>query len=268
MKKDTLLLLLLPLLLLCSCKKAGLTTYDRAANVYFDLSDADRDSIVYTFAYDMTKAQDTIFIPVKVMGYRDQQARHFEAFVEKDSSTARAEQHYDALKSQYTLESNAGRALMPIIVHNISELENQSVSLLVKLKASDDFGVENPALIRARIIISAQLEQPAWWTMWLDNYSRVKHQLFLIVTEQRSLSMVGLDAPKNLYFANLLLMMLNDPFKWVKDHPEKKYVLNSKDNGQTYQFYHLDNPSRSILLRKNSASGKYYFIDELGKEVR
>jgi len=261
MKKDTLLLLLLPLLLLCSCKKAGLTTYDRAANVYFDLSDADRDSIVYTFAYDMTKAQDTVFIPVKVMGYRDQQARHFEAFVEKDSSTARAELHYDALKSEYTLESNAGQAL-------ISELENQSVSLLVKLKASDDFGVENPALIRARIIISAQLEQPAWWTMWLDNYSRVKHQLFLIVTEQRSLSMVGLDAPKNLYFANLLLMMLNDPFKWVKDHPEKKYVLNSKDNGQTYQFYHLDNPSRSILLRKNSASGKYYFIDESGKEVR
>jgi hypothetical protein len=268
MKKDTLLLLLLPLVLLCSCKKAGLTTYDRAANVYFDLSDADRDSIVYTFAYDMTKAQDTVFIPVKVMGYRDQQARHFEAFVEKDSSTARAELHYDGLKSEYTLERNAGQALMPIIVHNISELENQSVSLLVKLKASDDFGVENPALIRARIIISAQLEQPAWWTMWLDNYSRVKHQLFLIVTEQRSLSMVGLDAPKNLYFANLLLMMLNDPFKWVKDHPEKKYVLNSKDNGQTYQFYHLENPSRSILLRKNSASGKYYFIDESGKEVR
>ncbi|MNV59318.1 hypothetical protein D3C71_1517330 [compost metagenome] len=153
-------------------------------------------------------------------------------------------------------------------MHNISALESQSVSLLVKLKASDDFGVENPTLIRARIIISAQLEQPAWWTMWLDNYSRVKHQLFLIVTEQRSLSTVGLDAPKNLYFANLLLMMLNDPFKWVKDHPEKNYVLSSNDNGQTYQFYHVDNPNRSILLRKNSASGKYYFIDESGKEVR
>ncbi|UQA73923.1 DUF4843 domain-containing protein [Sphingobacterium siyangense] len=270
MKKDTLLLLLLllPLLMLCSCKKAVLATYDRSANVYFDLSDADRDSIVYTFAYDMTKAQDTIFVPVKIMGYRDQHTRHFETFVEKDSSTARADLHYDPLKSEYPLESNAGRAFMPIVVHNISALESQSVSLLVKLKASDDFGVENPTLIRARIIISAQLEQPAWWTMWLDNYSRVKHQLFLIVTEQRSLSTVGLDAPKNLYFANLLLMMLNDPFKWVKDHPEKNYVLSSNDNGQTYQFYHVDNPNRSILLKKNSASGKYYFIDESGKEVR
>lgn len=268
MKKNILLLLLLPLLLLWSCKKAVLTTYDRSANVYFDLSDTDRDSIVYTFAYDMTKAQDTIFVPVKVMGYRDQQARQYEVFVEKDSSTARADLHYEQLKPAYTIESDAGRARLPIIVHNISELENQSVSLLIKLKASDDFGVENPALIRARIIISARLEQPAWWTMWLDNYSRVKHQLFLIVTEQRSLSTVGLDAPKNLYFVNLLLMMLNDPFKWVKDHPEKNYVLSSKDDGQTYQFYHVDNPNRSILLRKNSASGKYYFIDESGKEVR
>lgn len=160
MKKNILLLLLLPLLLLWSCKKAVLTTYDRSANVYFDLSDTDRDSIVYTFAYDMTKAQDTVFVPVKVMGYRDQQARQYEAFVEKDSSTARADLHYEQLKPAYTIESDAGRAQLPIIVHNISELENQSVSLLIKLKASDDFGVENPALIRARIIISARLEQP------------------------------------------------------------------------------------------------------------
>ncbi|MEZ0451642.1 DUF4843 domain-containing protein [Sphingobacterium thalpophilum] len=268
MKKNTFIGLILPLLLLCACKKASLTTYDRNANIYFDLTGAERDSMVYTFAYDMTKAVDTILIPVKVMGYRGQLLRHYSAFVEKDSSTARSNVHYDELKPEYPIEAEAGHAFLPLIVHNISELEKQSVSLIVKLRASDDFGVENPQLVRARIIISAQLEQPAWWTMWLDNYSRVKHQLFLIVTEQRSLSMVGLDAPKNLYFANLLLMMLNDPFKWVKDHPEKNYVLRSSDNGQTYLFYHVDNPNRTILLRKNTASGKYYFIDENGKEVR
>lgn len=268
MIKYTLILLFLSLFMLCSCKKANLTTYDRQANIYFDLNAVDRDSIVYTFAYDMAKALDTILIPVKVMGYRDQHLRHYKAYVQNDSSTARASAHYDPLQPEYALAADSGRTFLPIIVHNVNDLEERPVSLLVKLQASDDFGIENTALIRARIVLSAQLEQPVWWSIWLDNYSRVKHQLFLLVTEQRSLSMVGLDAPKNLYFANLLLMMLNDPFKWVKDHPEKNYQLSSSDNGQTYLFSPIENPNRSIVLRKNSGSGKYYFIDETGKEVR
>src|SRR5690606_9561378 len=107
-----------------------------------------------------------------------------------------------------------------------------------------------------------------WWSMWLGAYSRVKHQLFLIVTEQRSLTMDGLDAPKNLYFANLLTLMLNDPFQWVADHPEKGYVLSETGNGDTYAFYHEENPNRIIVLKRNAGSGRYFFIDEEGKEVR
>jgi len=268
MKYATYVIMSLGMCLFFSCKKESLMRYERQANIYFDLTAADRDSIVYTFAYDMTKAVDTVFLPVKLMGYRDEKSRSFQAYIEKDSSTAQAEIHYDKLKPDYPLMEGAGQTFLPIIIHNVKDLETRAVSLIIKLQESPDFGIENKDLIRARIILSAQLEQPQWWSMWLDNYSRVKHQLFLLVTEQRTLSMQGLDAPKNLYFANLLLMMLNDPFKWIKDHPEKDYKLESIDGGQTYLFYHVDNPNRTILLRKNTGSGKYFFIDETGKEVR
>ncbi|WP_437920312.1 DUF4843 domain-containing protein [Sphingobacterium sp. LRF_L2] len=252
----------------CGCEKASLVTYDQDANIYFDLSQSNRDSIVYTFAYDMTKALDTLLIPVRIMGNRVAKMRDFEAYVERDSSTAVADLHYKTLSSAYSLEASQGRGSLPLIIYNVPDLEEKSVSLILKLKESVDFGIDNPRLIRARIVLSARLEKPNWWDMWLTNYSRVKHQLFMIVTEQTSLSMIGLEAPKNLYFANLLTMMLNDPFKWVANNPQKGYVLTTDDNGATYAFYHKENPARTMVLKKNEGAGRYYFIDELGKEVR
>ena len=257
------------LFLLVSCEKAGLVTYDHAANIYFDLEESDRDSIVYTFAYDMTKAQDTVFVPVRLSGVRESRERQYEVAVDPDSSSAVSGTHYAPLQPHYTLPPGSGSTLLPLVIYNTADLEETAVSLVLRLRASGDFGIENPDLIRARVVISAQLEQPVWWSMWLGAYSRTKHQLFLLVTEQTELTMDGLDAPKNLYFAQLLTMMLNNPFGWVEDHPEKGYVLKpvAAGNDAQYHFYHENNPGRTILLRRN-ASGIYYFIDENGEEVR
>src|SRR5690606_40774413 len=233
MRKNIYILLALVFFLFFSCQKTELKTYDTAANVYFDLTPEARDSIVYTFAYEMTRASDTLYIPVRLMGNREGNQRHFQVYVEKDSSTARSNEHYQALSVAYRLEADKGTGYVPLIIHNTKDLEEKSVSLILKLKASPDFGINDPRLIRTYIILSARLEKPNWWGNWpLGEYSRVRHQLFFIATKQRQLSTEGLDAPKNLYFANLLTIMLNDPFKWVADHPEKGYVLESKDNGQ------------------------------------
>jgi hypothetical protein len=256
---------------LFGCKEAELKLYERDANIYFNLSQNDRDSIVYTFAYDMTKAVDTVYIPVRLIGYRDQQARSYMVYVEQDSSTAVRDVHYKTLESNYPLAANSGGAWFPLIVYNVADLEERSVSVILKLQATDDFGIENPNIIRARVVLSARLEKPSWWDYWLDNYSRVKHQLFTLVTEQRSLTNVNDDpfgVPKNTYIVSVLTMMLNDPFRWVDNNPEKGYVLTTEDDGATYSFYHKDNPNRAMLLKYNAGSGKYFFIDENGREVR
>jgi len=262
-------------ILLGSCEQTDLFTYDHPANIYFDLdTDADsdasrRDSLVYTFAYDMTKARDTVFLPVRISGIRESRDRQYQVAVEQDSSSAVPGTHYEALQSTYTLSADSGTASLPVVIYNTADLEERAVSLILKLQPSADFGIENPDLVRAKVVISARLEQPAWWSMWLGAYSRTKHQLFLLVTEQIELSMDGLDAPKNLYFAQMLTMMLNNPFGWVQDHPEKGYVLEPVDPESTdrYHFYHENNPARTIVLRQN-ASGMYYFIDENDEEVR
>jgi len=251
------------------CKRADLHTYNHSANIYFDLTDSQRDSIIYTFAYDLSKASDTVYIPVRLSGIREIYDRRYMAYVEQDSSTAVAGVHYEALQETYILPANFGRTYLPLIIYNTPDLESSTVSVILKLRASDDLGIENPQLIRAKIVFSAQLEEPVWWRMWLGNYSRTKHQLFILVTGQTELTMDGLDAPRNLYFVSMLTMMLNDPFAWVASNPDRGYVLQPIEEGDTtaYYFYHHDNPSRTLLLRRN-ASGMYYFIDENGEEVR
>ncbi len=256
------------LLILGSCQKAEQLTYSSDANIYFDLTDDEKDSIVYTFAYNLTKSVDTIYVPVSISGIRESKDRFFKVEVDKSKSTAVSDRHYKALEAQYPMLADSGKTLVPIIVYNVEELSEKSVSISLKLTETSDFGIENPDIISAKVVVSARLEQPIWWAMWLGSYSRTKHQLFLITTGQTTLTTNGLDAPKNLYFVDLLNIMLRNPFQWVEKNAAKGYVLESKDNGASYQFYHQDNPNRPLLLKKNAGSGQYFFIDELGLEVR
>lgn len=265
------ILIVVALLSLASCKKAEEMHFDHSANVYFDIYNGDKDSIVRTFAYTPTLAQDTVWLPVRLSGIRIPTARTFTARIEKDSSTAVSGLHYEPLQDFYTIDENNGIGYIPFVIYNKDKiLEEKSVSVIIKLIASDDFGIEIPNLLRAKVVFSAKLEKPGWWDFWpLNPYSRVKHELFILVTGQTSLTTDGLDAPKNLYFVGLLTTMLNNPFKWVEKNAAKGYVLEEVVPGSTdsYYFYNTLNPAKKTLLKKNSQSGKYYFIDENGKEV-
>lgn len=265
------IIILFAILCLTSCKRANEMLFDHAASVYFDTRDGDRDSILRTFAYTPTRAQDTVWIPVRLLGIRTDQARTFTARIETDSSTAIPELHYEALKPSYTIGANRGGADIPLIIYNKDkELENRSVSVMIKLTATTDLGIENPYLIKAKVVFSAKLEKPDWWDTWpLPPYSRTKHELFFLVTGQTSMTKEGLDAPKNLYYVGLLNTMLSNPFNWVTKNPLKKYVIEEVTAGNTdlYYFYNTGNPAKKTLLRKNVQNGKYYFIDENGNEV-
>ncbi|WP_083505441.1 DUF4843 domain-containing protein [Pedobacter ginsenosidimutans] len=264
-------ILIFAIICLVSCKKAEEMRFDHSANVYFDIYNGDKDSIVRTFAYNPTLAQDTVWLPVRLSGIRTDVERKFSARVDADSSTATPGVHYEALKTQYSILPNKGLGYIPVVIYNKDkELENRSVSILIKLTGTSDLGIENPYLIRAKVVFSSKLEKPNWWDTWpLPPYSRTKHELFILVTGQTSLTTDGLDAPKNLYYIGLLTTMLNNPFNWVTKNEAKGYVIEEVTAGNTnsYYFYNKKNPAKKTLLRKNMQNGKYYFIDENGNEV-
>lgn len=257
------------LMLMVSCQKAKELTYNSPDNIYFDFSASpkDRDSIIYTFAYEPSKARDTIFLPVRISGIRTSGAREFKLLV-AEGSTALPGTHYEPLKEGYTIAADSGTYALPVILLNSDPmLSEKSVTLNLTLVETADFGLQITGLTTCKIVFSSKLEKPDWWNMWLgDYYSQVKHELFLIATGISEMTTSGLDAPMNLYYTGLLASMLNDPFGWVADHPDAGYVLELRSDSN-YDFYNVNNPGKKIELRKNSDSGKYFFIDENGREV-
>jgi hypothetical protein len=254
---------------LAACNKADLTTYQTNDNIYFDLDPAgNRDSILYTFAYYPDRLQDTVFVPVRISGIRVDQNRSYKVKVIDSATTAIANQHYEPFKDSYVLPAGAGSAALPVVLfNNDPELVNRSFAITIELVPTEDFGADLKQIITARIVFSNKLEKPKWWEMWLGAYySQVKHQLFRLAATTEDLSMNGLDAPKNLYYINNLQALLDNAAVWVSNNPDKGYVLEARPDGN-FDFYYSGTPEKKLLYRKNTSSGKFYFIDENGNEV-
>ncbi|WP_276481791.1 DUF4843 domain-containing protein [Paraflavitalea pollutisoli] len=254
-------------LALIACKKTPDFTYQAAKqNVYFDLNP--KDSVVFTFAYEPTLAKDTIYLPVKLNGLRSNGARQFGITVVDSNTTAKAGLHYEAFKNWYDLPADTGLFRLPVILLNTDPLlERESVKLTLQLRPGNGIDTAMNKLIKVKILLSNKLEKPSWWGTWpLGAYSQTKHQLFMIATGVTSMTTEGLDAPRNLYLTGRLTVMLADPLAWVKNNPEKGYVATQKADGN-YDFYHPSNPAKTILVRKNNTTGRFYFVDEAGLDI-
>jgi hypothetical protein len=265
----TVTILMAAVVLMTACRKADKVTYHSSDNIYFDLDPYnERDSIIYTFAYHPERPQDTVWVPVRISGNRINADRVYAAKVIDSGTTAIASKHYEPLKDQYKMPADSGFQFMPVILYNSdTQMVKRSFSLTIQLVSSGDFNTDFSTIITARIVFSNKLEKPVWWDMWLGGYySQVKHRLFRLAATTNDLSMNTLDAPQNTYYVDKLKSLLNSPFTWVTNNPDKGYVLTVRPDGN-YDFYNPAAPDNKILLKKDASNGKYYFIDENGSEV-
>jgi len=258
------------LLLAIACKHEDVQLYNSPANVYFDFSDGQRDSLLYSFALEPSRLSDTIQLPVKLSGIQLPQDRQFIIKVDAnlDSTTAKANLHYKPLDSVYTLPANTGSIKVPLVIYNKdTALQSKSVQIRFKLYPTADLDTSLNTLIKGRVVFSSKLEQPSWWNMWMGGYfSQVKFQLFIIVTGQTSMTTNSLDAPRNLYYVSQLTTFLANPTTWIAKNSAKGYVLDKQDD-QTYYFYSKDNPQKKILYKYDAQGNRFFFIDENGLHV-
>lgn len=265
--KQGIFFILIILLAGAACKKTPDFLFKAPLqNVYFDNNP--EDSVVYTFAYKPDLGRDTVFLPVKLAGLRAGDQRQFGVIVVDSNTTARAGTHYEPFREWYTLPADSGIFRLPVIFFNTDPLlQTQSVKLTLKLKPGTGLDTAINTRIKTKLILSAKLEQPDWWNTWpLGSYSRTKHELFIIATGVTFMTKDGLDAPRNLFLVGRLNVMIADPFAWVKNNPDKGYVLTQRTDGN-YDFYATTNPARTILVRKDASSGRFYFVDENGLDI-
>lgn len=280
--KRNIFYVLVAVAVLFGCKKDQLLTYGSRDNIYLNYKDKDKKQdtsiLTYSFAYNPTLAQDTIWVPVIISGQRSKNERKFAITVVDTATTAKAGLHYEALKPSYTMPADSGTIKVPVIIKNSDpELANKSVMLTIMVSGGQDFDSSLPAMLRKRsILYSARLEQPAWWIYWMGNlgtYSRIKHQLFLISSGTIDLVDMSkpnayLQIPRTLYYIDNVRTFVNDPFAWVARYPEKGYVLTKRANGsKDYDFYNSSSPDKKFYLKYYDQAGRYFFVDENGQQV-
>lgn len=265
--KQALALSIISLLALAACKKSADFLYrGEKQSVYFDLNA--NDSVVYTFAYEPDLPKDTLYLPVRLAGLRADTVRQFSVRVIDTGTTAKPGQHYEPFKSSYTFGADTGMFYLPVILYNTDPaLLQRSVRLTLQLLPGAGLDTAVNKLIKAKVVLSNKLEKPSWWDSWpLGAYTQTRHQLFMIATGVTTMTTDGLDAPRNLYLAGRLNVMIADPFRWVSDNPDKGYVLTQRPDGH-YDFYSTANPAQTILVRKNTSTGRWHFVDENGLDL-
>ena len=281
MKRNTFYVLVV-IAVLFGCKKDQLLTYGSRDNIYLNYKDKDGNQdtsvLTYSFAYNPTLAQDTIWVPVIISGQRSKTERKFAVTVVDMATSAKAGLHYEALKPSYTMPADSGTVKVPVIIKNSDpELANKSVMLTILVSGGQDFNSSLPEALRERSIrYSSRLEQPAWWIYWMGNlgtYSRIKHQLFLISSGTTDLVDMSkpnafLQIPRSLYYIDNVRTFINDPFAWIARYPDKGYVLTKRaDSSKDYDFYNSSSPGKKFYLKYYAQTDKYFFVDENGQQV-
>jgi hypothetical protein len=260
-----------------ACKKEETPLFNSTENVYFDFmpdDDEDKtDSILYSFAYFPDKGEDTVFIPVRISGFRMPVDRKFILTTVDSSTTAVASKHYKPLEKEYTMPADSGICMVPLILINKDTvLKSTTLTIGLTLKATTDLGVTFTLQNKGIVKFSNRLEKPVWWEPWageLGTYSRVKHELFIRVGGTTELGTNFQDfnvIPKALYHIRRFRSFLLDPFKWVEVNAGEGYVVTMEADG-FYYFYSITNPDNKYKLVKNPEDGRYYFTDEKGERV-
>ena len=138
------LLKYIPLLLvIISCKKEKLLTYDTKASIYFNYVQnvtVRLDTVNVAFAYSATKVQDsTILIPIQIAGVPAGQDREYSLSVDP-SSTASAD-HY-VLPSKFVIKAGKVTDSFPMKLLRTKDLQDTTKNIILNLRANNNFNTD------------------------------------------------------------------------------------------------------------------------------
>lgn len=179
--------LLFALLLLGACTKEQHLTYQDAPAVYFftDSLNYTADSTTYSFAvHDSQLQQDTVKIPLKIMGEAADHDRQVNVEAIPDSTTAVQGQQYKILPA--VIKAGEYKDSLKILVMKTASLDSTEVRLSLRIVASADF---QPGVIEKStylVKINNILTKPDNWdgllALFFGNYSQVKFRFIIDVT--------------------------------------------------------------------------------------
>lgn len=180
MKKIFFTIAILSSLVVFSCENESGGVFTGSPAIYFsDFSDK-TDSVTYSFI-GKNKEFDTVFLNVRLLGYKLESPKKLRVRIVEEKTTAVAGQHYEALHQEYDFIPNTFDYKLPVVLKKHSDLNNSTFVLAVQLVESDDFKIAFADKANARIKFSNIIMKPGIWDATLAPvfgvYSKTKHQI-------------------------------------------------------------------------------------------
>lgn len=140
------------------------------------------DSLVFSFALRPGVIEDTVAIPVKILGFTSSVSRSVKMLVDAKKTTAVEGEDFVLEACQIAADSVNGQ--QRVIVRRKDKLNAKDICIALEIADSPDL-TAGPVDERCfRIILSNQLMKPSDWVQQFGEYSRVKHEFVIKVTGQ------------------------------------------------------------------------------------
>lgn len=172
-------LLWLPMLwLLGGCNENDRMVWETQAGVYFPELSRNAESVTFSFRIS-GEDRDSVMIKVQLLGALLEQPAEFQVVADA-SSSAVAGVHYEPFPENYIFP--AGKTIMEFPVYLLKkgdELDDKTVTLAFRLKATETLGIAYTDKSGGRILITNQLIKPYYWeeplSYYFGDYSQAKH---------------------------------------------------------------------------------------------
>ena len=181
--------------MLASCEN-DLPLYHESQNrLMFNFPNPADSVMHYSFVYDNTLQQDTVWVKMKTIGFVSDHDRAFQLEQEAtDENDARPGVHYqdfatESLKRFYVIPAGKVEARVPVVLLRDASLKQAEYTLRMRVKPTAEFGEGYPDKAVRTLYIADFLSKPQAWAAtatWLfGEYGTVKHQFLIDATGKK-----------------------------------------------------------------------------------
>lgn len=189
-------------------------SYDKElASVRFIYNHAGEDSVIYSFALHPGIQEDTVSMPLQIIGMTSPEEREVGVEVNEEQTTAQENENFVIQKC--SIAGNQVRGTLKVMVRKAGNLQAQDRVVVVNLVNNEKFikGPVNESVYR--IVLTERMTKPADWPGSLGIYSRVKHE-FVIKVTGKGTDYKAWTSQEQTYYLGLLNTAL---YEYNKEHP-------------------------------------------------
>lgn len=238
------------LLMLASCKKESLVSFDKNfTGIYFET-----DSINYSFSVTPIEVTNYLLkVPVEIMGAPVSEDRVFKADVIADKSTAVAGTHY-TISGDMVIPKDSINGFIPVLI-NRNSLGTADFTVHFKLVAQNGFEPVNKPNTEIKVVFNNRVEPPTWkdWQgkpTWPDfklgNWNPLTYikfiELFRALEQKAPETYEAMVTQFGKDLANV-----DYGWPWDYDNTMTKYILIPM-----YQYFVEQNPSLGVTIPRPS----------------